>query len=82
MASIYHFSINVYIYEVEYFVVEVKQSFSSWKEKIKLELGELKDGVEPLSTFLQSKVEPDVTSSGNKPWVNSKTVSLKELKRW
>ena len=46
-----------------------------------MDLGELKDEKGPLSSFLRSKLKVDVTSSGNKVWVDSENLSSKELKR-
>ena len=46
-----------------------------------MDLGELKDEKESLSSFLRSKLKVDVTSSGNKVWVDSENLSSKELKR-
>lgn len=46
-----------------------------------MDLGRLKGEIEFLSTFLRLKVEADVTSRGNKLWLDSETVSAKELKR-
>jgi hypothetical protein len=51
------------------------------KKKLKVDLGRLKGETEFLSTFLRLKVEADVTSRGNKLWLDSETVSAKELKR-
>jgi len=46
-----------------------------------VDLGELEDERESLSSFLRSKLKVDVTSSGNKVLVNSENLSSKELKR-
>ena len=46
-----------------------------------MDLGELEDERESLSTFLRSKLKVDVTSSGNKVLVDSGDLSSKELKR-
>ena len=46
-----------------------------------MDLGELEDERESLSSFLRSKLKVDVTSSGNKVLVNSENLSSKELKR-
>ncbi len=51
------------------------------KKKPKVDLGELKDERESLSTFLRSKLKVDVTSSGNKILVDSENLSSEELKR-
>jgi len=47
-----------------------------------VDLGELQDEVESLSNFLRSKLKVDVTSSGNKVYVDSESLSSKELKRF
>jgi len=46
-----------------------------------VDLGELEDERESLSSFLRSKLKVDVTSSGNKVLVDSENLSSKELKR-
>ena len=51
------------------------------KRKLKVDLGELKDEKESLSSFLRSKLKVDVTLSGNKVLVDSENLSSKELKR-
>ena len=51
------------------------------KRKLKVDLGELEDERESLSSFLRSKLKVDVTSSGNKVLVDSENLSSKELKR-
>lgn len=51
------------------------------KKKLKVDLGELEDERESLSSFLRSKLKVDVTSRGNKVWVDSENLSSKELKR-
>jgi hypothetical protein len=61
--------------------VEVKKLFLRGKRKLKVDLGELKDESESLSSFLHSKLKIDVTSRGNKLLVDSETISSKELKR-
>ena len=55
--------------------------FPRRKRKLKVDLGELEDERESLSSFLRSKLKVDVTSSGNKVLVNSENLSSKELKR-
>lgn len=55
--------------------------FLRGKRKLKVDLGELKDECEALSSFLSSKLETDVTSSGNKIFVDSNSSSSNELKR-
>jgi len=44
-------------------------------------LGELKDECETLSSFLSSKLKADLTSRGNKIYVDSNSSSSSELKR-
>lgn len=51
------------------------------KRKLRVDLGELKDEREFLSSFLYSKLRVDVTSSGNKVLVYSENLSVEELKR-
>ena len=51
------------------------------KGKLTVDSGELKDEIESLSNFLSSKLEVDVTSKGNKLFVNSDVLSTSELKR-
>lgn len=51
------------------------------KRKLKVDLGELEDEKENLSSFLRSKLKVDVTSSGNKVLVDSENLSPQELKR-
>lgn len=46
-----------------------------------MDLGELRDERESLSSFLRSKLKVDVTSKGNKILVNSENLSSKELKK-
>ena len=55
--------------------------FLKGKRKLKIELGDLKDERESLSSFLGSKLEADVTSMGNKLFVYSDLLSTNELKR-
>ena len=55
--------------------------FLRGKRKLKVDLGELKDECEALSSFLSSKLEADVTSRGNKIFVDTNTLSSGELKR-
>ncbi len=55
--------------------------FLRGKQKLKVDLGELNDECEALSSFLSSKLEADVTSSGNKIFVDSNSSSSSELKR-
>jgi hypothetical protein len=64
------------------YLVEVQKLFLRGKKKLKVDLGELKDESEALSSFLHSKVKKaDVTSRGNKLLIDSETMSPKELKR-
>lgn len=55
--------------------------FRRRKRKLKVDLGELKDEKDSLSEFLSSKLKIDVTSSGNKLFVDSEKLSIKELER-
>jgi hypothetical protein len=50
-------------------------------KKLEVDLGELKDETESLSSFLRSNLKVDVASSGNKLLVDSEKVSSQELKR-
>jgi hypothetical protein len=61
--------------------VEAKTLFLRGKRKLKVDLGELKDECEALSSFLSSKLKADVTSSGNKIFVDTNSSSSSELKR-
>lgn len=49
--------------------------------KLKVDLGELKDESEALSSFLHSKLKADVTLRGSKLLVDSEATSSKKLKR-
>ena len=51
------------------------------KKKLRVELGELEDKRESLAIFLRSKLQADVTSGGNRIFVDSESLSSKELKR-
>lgn len=51
------------------------------KRKLEVDLGELEDERESLSSFLRSKLKVDVTSGGNKVLVDSENLSPEELKR-
>jgi len=51
------------------------------KRKLRVDLGELEDEKESLSSFLRARLEADVTSSGNKVLVDTENLSLEELKR-
>lgn len=57
------------------------RTFLRRKRKLKVDLGELEDEKESLSSFLRSKLKADVTASGNKVWVDSENLSSRELKR-
>ena len=51
------------------------------KRELKVDLSELEDEREPLSSFLRSKLKVDVASKGNKVLVDSENLSSKELRR-
>ena len=51
------------------------------KNKLKVDLGELHDEQDNLSSFLQSNLKVEVTSKGNTLLVDSDEVSSHELKR-
>ena len=51
------------------------------KNKLKVDLGELHDERDNLSSFLSSSLKTDVTSNGNKLLVDSEDLSSQELKR-
>lgn len=53
----------------------------SRKKKIKVDLGELEDESNLLSSFLRSHLKVNVTSNGNKVFVNSEKLSTQEVKR-
>jgi len=55
--------------------------FLRGKRKLKVDLGELENEKESLSSFLRSKLKVDVTSSGNKVLVDSENLSPEELKK-
>jgi hypothetical protein len=61
--------------------VEAKTLFLRKERKLKVDLGELTDELESLSSFLGSKLEAKVTSMGNKLFVYSDSLSPNELKR-
>jgi hypothetical protein len=65
----------------EYVVVEVRKLLLRGKRELKLDLGKLKDESENLSSFLHSKLKVEVASRGNKLYVDSETVAVKDLKR-
>jgi hypothetical protein len=51
------------------------------KNKLKVDLGELHDERDNLSSFLSSSLKTDVTLNGNKLLVDSQDLSSQELKR-
>jgi hypothetical protein len=51
------------------------------KNKLKVDLGELHDERENLSSFLSSSLKTDVTSNGSELLVDSEDLSSQELKR-
>jgi hypothetical protein len=51
------------------------------KNKLKVDLGELHDEQDNLSSFLQSSLKIDVTTKGNELRVESDEISAKELMR-
>ena len=51
------------------------------KDKLKVDLGELHDERDNLSSFLSSSLKTDVTLNGNKVLVDSQDLSSQELKR-
>jgi len=55
--------------------------FLRGKRKLNVDLGELKNERELLSSFLSSKLKVDVSSMGNKLFVYSDSLSSSELKR-
>lgn len=55
--------------------------FSWWKKKLRVDLGELEDEREPLSSFLRTTLKVEVTSDGNNVSVDSEKLSPQELKR-
>jgi hypothetical protein len=55
--------------------------FLRGKRKLKVDLGELENERESLSSFLRSKLKADVTLRGNKIFVDSDFSSSSELKR-
>ena len=50
------------------------------KNKLKVDMGELQDEREHLSSFLRSSLKVDVTSSDNKLLIDSEELSSQELK--
>ena len=58
-----------------------KMLFLRGNKKLKVDLGELKDECEALSSFLSSKLKVNVTSNGNKIFVDSNSSLSNELKR-
>ena len=55
--------------------------FLRGNKKLKVDLGELKDEYEALSSFLSSKLKANVTSNDNKIVVDSNSSLSNELKR-
>ena len=55
--------------------------FLRGNKKLKVDLGELKDECEALSSFLSSKLKINVTSNDNKIFVDSNSSLSNELKR-
>lgn len=55
--------------------------FSWWKKKLKVDLGELEDERESLSSFLRTTLKVEVTFDGNNVSVDSEKLSPQELKR-
>jgi len=51
------------------------------KRRLEVDLGDLKDEAESLSSFLRSNLKVAVASSGNKLLVDSEKLSPQELKR-
>ena len=58
-----------------------KMLFLRGNKKLTVDLGELKDECEALSSFLSSKLKVNVTSNGNKIFVDSNSSLSNELKR-
>ncbi len=56
--------------------------FSWWKRKLKVDLGELEDERESLSSFLRTTLKVKVISDENNVLVDSEKLSPQELKRW
>ena len=61
--------------------MDAKMLLLRGNKKLKVDLGELKDECEALSTFLSSKLKVNVTSSANKVFVDSNSSLSNELKR-
>ena len=61
--------------------MDAKMLFLRGNKKLKVDLGELKDECEALSSFLSSKLKANVTSNGNKILVDSNSSLSNELKR-
>ena len=55
--------------------------FLRGNKKLKVDLGELKNECEALSSFLSSKLKTNVTSNDNKVFVDSNSSVSNELKR-
>jgi hypothetical protein len=61
--------------------VEVANLFLRRKRKLRIDLGDLEAESKSLSGFLRSKLEIDVTASGNKLSIDSENLTSKELRR-
>ena len=61
--------------------MDAKMLFFRGKNKLKVDLGELTDECEALSSFLSSKLKVNVTSNDNKIFVDSNYSLSNELKR-
>jgi len=55
--------------------------FFKRKKKLIVDLGELKDEAESLSSFLRSNLKVDVATSGNKLLIDSEELTSQELKK-
>jgi hypothetical protein len=58
-----------------------KMLFLRGNKKLNVDLGELQDECEAISSFLSSKLKVNVTSSDNKIFVDSNSLLSNELKR-
>jgi hypothetical protein len=61
--------------------VKAETLFLRRELRLKVDLGELMDECEALSSFLGSKLKTKVTSIGNKLFIHSELLSPSELKR-
>lgn len=59
----------------------LSELFPKTKRMLEVNLGELEDEGESLSSFLRSKLDVNVTSEGNKVLVESENLASNELKR-